>query len=185
MNLRAAKIVLLSLFLAMAANGWLACAQEAPPSEYQVKAAFLYNFAKFVEWPPQAFAATNEPIVIGIMGENPFGPDLANPNKYKPINGRPLMLKQITSPKDPELKRCQMVFICRPEMKRFGEVLDALKTSSALTISDVERGSPSGVMINFVMEESKVRFEIDDGAAKKAGLKISSKLLSLARKRSQ
>ncbi|MDB6064665.1 MAG: hypothetical protein JWR26_873 [Pedosphaera sp.] len=185
MILKAAKVFLISLFLAMAANGWLASAQETPPSEYQVKAAFLYNFAKFVEWPAGTFSATNQPIVIGIIGDNPFGPDLTNPDKYRPINGRPLVLKQISSPKDPELKRCQMVFVCRPEMKRFAEIQETLKAASVLTISDVEHGSRSGVMINFVMEDSRVRFEIDDGAARKAGLKISSKLLNLAKKRDQ
>ncbi len=184
MKFRVIKSLLLGLLFAVASGGWPACAQEAPPSEYQVKAAFLYNFAKFVEWPPQAFPDAGTPITIAILGdrgENPFGAYLENIIKDRAINGRRLIIKQFASVSDPGLKLCHIIFICRSEKSGLGKILEDLKGINALTVTDMEQLPPSGVMVNFVMEESKVRFEINDMAAKQAGLKISSKLLSLAK----
>ncbi|MDB6021637.1 MAG: hypothetical protein JWQ04_1494 [Pedosphaera sp.] len=161
--------------------GLCARADEAGPSEYQVKAAFLYNFAKFVKWPESAFAESNSPITIGIVGEDPFGSALALAVKDKTINGHPLNLRPVTSPA--EMRFCQVVFLCQKPKRNLAETVAALKQASILTVSETDRFTEAGGMINFVMEGTKVRFEINDAAATQAGLTISSKLLNLARKK--
>ena len=155
-------------------------AQEEATSEYKLKAAFLFNFAKFVEWPPEAFSDTNSPFTIGIIGENPFKADLEEMVQQKTINGRPFIVRQCKSLA--ELKNCQILFIHQTERKRLAEILRAIRGGSVLTVSEMDRFLTNGGMIQFLMEENKVRFAINDSAAKQAGLRISSKLLNLARR---
>ncbi len=173
------KALLTGLLLGLLAVARPGRAQEVGPSEYQVKAAFLYNFAKFVKWPDKSFASTNSPLVIGILGDNPFGTDLEVAVKNKTINGHPLLIKQVAPA---ELKSCHVVFISRTPKRNLPETLEPLKRESILTVSEVEEFTGAGGMICFTMEENKVRFEINDAAAKMAGLSISSKLLNLAKK---
>jgi YfiR/HmsC-like len=160
-------------------------AQENGPSEYQVKAAFLYNFSKFIEWPTNAFAGTNAPLVIGLFGGNPFNGDLERAvSRAKPINGHPVVVKQIASLSD--LRDCNILFITMSEQNRATEIIDALHGASILTITENMNHFPeSNFMINFIMEDDRVRFEINDAAARKAGLIISSKLLVLAEMRKE
>jgi hypothetical protein len=153
-------------------------AQEFQPSEYQLKAAFLFNFAKFVEWPPEAFAEARSPIVIGILGENPFGGDLERTIRNKTISNRSLAVKEIRSLA--EATNCHLLFISTSEKQRLPEIIQGLRGASVLTVGETERFTEAGGMINFVLEGNKIRFRINDEAAKSAGLKISSKLLSLA-----
>ena len=176
----ARKFLLLLLALTAPGHSLAAPAQDAPPSEYAVKAAFLYNFAKFIEWPAETFSSPNAPFTLGVFGENPFGDDLERTVKNRAVNGRPFAVKQINSLS--ELKNCQILFISSSERRRFNEILKALDNASVLTVSDTERFIQAGGMINFFMENNKVRFEINDQAAKRAGLRISSKLLNLARR---
>jgi YfiR/HmsC-like len=173
----AAIMLLFSILFGMPPN---MRAAESGPSEYQVKAAFLYNFAKFVKWPDEAFAETNTPLVIGILGDNPFGSNLELAIKDKFINGHPLSLRAVVSL--PEMKLCHVLFVCQKPKRNLAETLEVLKTCSVLTVSETEHFCEAGGMINFVMEGSRVSFEINDAAAKRAGLSISSKLLNLARK---
>jgi hypothetical protein len=153
-------------------------AQEFQPSEYQLKSAFLFNFAKFVEWPPEAFAKGRSPIVIGILGENPFGGDLERTIRNKTISNRSLAVKEIRSLA--EATNCHILFISTSEKQRLPEIIQGLRGASVLTVGETERFTEAGGMINFVLEGNKIRFRINDEAAKSAGLKISSKLLSLA-----
>jgi len=155
-----------------------ASAQEAQPSEYQVKAAFLFNFAKFVEWPPESFAKETSPLVIGILGDNPFGGDLERTVQNKTINNRPLVIEQLHS--SAEATNCQVLFISTSEKKRLPEIFNGLRGASVLTVSETDGFTEAGGMINFVWEGKKIRFEINNDAARKAKLKINSKLLSLA-----
>ena len=175
MHSRAILIVCLSFALLLPAETG---AQESPPSEYQVKAAFLFNFAKFVEWPPESFAGETSPLVIGILGDNPFGGDLERTIQNKTINNHPLVIKPLHSLA--EATNCQILFINASEKKRFTEIFGSLRGTSVLTVSDTEGFTEAGGMINFVLENKKIRFQINDAAAKTARLKISSKLLSLA-----
>ena len=155
-------------------------AQESPPSEFQLKAAFIYNFAKFVEWPPNAFPAPNSPFVIGIIGDNPFDETLSQTIQNKQINGHPFRVVQFKSLA--EVTNCHILFIGLSERKRLAEILRAVRGSSVLTVSDLDHFLTAGGMINFLMEGNKVRFAISDVAAREAGLRISSKLLNLAKR---
>lgn len=153
-------------------------AQEAQPSEYQIKAAFLFNFAKFVEWPPQAFPEATSPLVIGILGDNPFHDDLARTIRNKTIDDHPLLIREFQSPV--QATNCHLLFISTSEKKRLPEILQTLRGASVLTVGETDGFTESGGMINFVLKGTKIRFQINKNAATSAGLKISSKLLNLA-----
>jgi YfiR/HmsC-like len=153
-------------------------AQEAP-TEYQVKAAYLFNFLKFVEWPGDPIANTNGHWVIGIVGDNPFGDDLTQIISGKTVQGHELLVRRFQPGED--LHACHVLFISASEKKRLPSLLAALSGSSVLTVGDTDHFIESGGMIQFVMEEKRVRFGIDVRAAGRARLKVSSKLLSLAR----
>lgn len=170
-----ARIILFGLILIF---GFRVPAQDAAPTEYQIKAAFLYNFAKFVEWPPEAFATPTSPIVIGVLGENVFGNNLQQTLNSKVLNNRPLQFKEFHSVS--EATNCQILFISTSEKARFQKIMEGLRGRSVLTVSETPEFIGAGGMINFMLEANKIRFQINDEAAKKAGLKISSKLLSLA-----
>jgi len=153
-------------------------AQTPPPSEYQIKAAFVYNFAKFVKWPPQTFANPDSPIVIGVLGENVFGGELEHTLRNKTFNNHPFQFKEFHSMT--EATNCQVLFISPSEQKRLPQILSGLHGTGVLTVSEMDHFIEAGGMINFVIEENKVHFQINNDAAEKAGLTISSKLLSLA-----
>ena len=152
-------------------------AQEGA-SEYQVKAAFLYNFAKFVEWPAGTFPNTNSPIVLGILGKNVFGSDLEKTIQDRKVNNHPFAFKNISSVA--EATNCHILFVSSSEKGDFSKIVNSLQNAKVLTVSETDGFIKAGGMINFTFEDAKVRFQINDEAAKKAGLKISSKLLSLA-----
>jgi hypothetical protein len=176
MPFRATSILVLSLvwLLAFGRVG----AQDSTPTEYQIKSAFLFNFAKFVEWPAAAFAEATSPIVYGILGENPFGDDLEQTIRNKTVNARPLVVKEFHSLA--EATNCHVLFISTSEKAKLPEILESLRKTTVLTVSETDGFTEAGGMINFFMEGKKNRFQINDIAAKNAGLKISSKLLSLA-----
>jgi hypothetical protein len=153
-------------------------AQQSQPTEYQIKAAFLFNFAKFVEWPPKAFAEKTSPIVIGILGENPFQDDLARTIQDKTIEDRRLVIREFRSPA--QATNCHLLFISTSERRRLPEIFETLKGASVLTVGETDRFTETGGMINFFLEGTKIRFQINQDAATGAGLKISSKLMSLA-----
>ena len=166
---------------------WPAPAQESRPPDYRVKAAFVYNFGKFVDWPDTAFASTNAPLVIGVLGGDPFHGDCERIVANKNINGHPVIVRQISypisagqAPGYPDLKSCHILFISAAGSDNLPDILDALKGASVLTVTDnLDHFATLGVIVNFVMENKSVRFEINDDAARRAGLKISSKLLML------
>lgn len=152
-------------------------AQESP-TEYQVKAAYLFNFLKFVEWPGDPLASTHGHWVIGIVGENPFGDVLSQIIIGKSVQGHELEVRQFRLGED--LHGCHVLFIGASEKKRLPLMLAALGGASVLTVADMDHFIESGGMIQFVMEEKRVRFAIDVSASSRARLKVSSKLLSLA-----
>jgi len=175
------KVLLLILVATGAGAGRVpqAGAQSEPPTEYQIKAAFLYNFAKFVEWPADAFADPHAPLVLGIVGEDPFGSVLDKLVLGKTVNGRGLVIKKLKQGAD--LRNCHILFLSSSETKRVPQILESLQGASVLTVGERERFAQSGGVINFILEENKVRFEINSDAAARARLNISSKLLALAR----
>jgi hypothetical protein len=148
-------------------------------SEYQVKAAFLYNFAKFVDWPSTAFRAGQNSLVICVVGEDPFGAALDEPIKGQSIGGRNLVVRRLKQiPRD---EACHLAFISRSERDKLGQLLGAIKSSPFLTVGDDGNFIDQGGMINLVVEERKIRFEINLEAVDRAGLKISPELLRLAK----
>ena len=157
-----------------------AAAEPASTKEYEVKAAFLYNFTKFVEWPEEKFAATNSPIVIGVLGRNPFGTALEEMIKNRKVNGRGIQLKQIDSVA--EVPGLHVLFVSNGDSERFAGLADALQEGSVLGVGESEALLKRGGAIMFALEGDKVRFELDINSAERARLKISAQLQKLARK---
>jgi len=148
-------------------------------SEYLIKAGFIYNFANLVQWPSNAFAQPNSPIVIGILGEDPFGTILDRVLEGKKVNGRVFLVKRLKSVLD--LKECHIVFVSSSEMTRLSEAIHSVKGMPILTIGEIPGFAKRGGIINLVLEDNKVHFEVNVEAAKEADLNISSRLLVLAR----
>jgi hypothetical protein len=149
-------------------------ASEAP-TESQVEAVFIFNFSHFVEWPSQAFISPNQPFVIGLLGSDPFGKRLDEAVRGEQINGHPLVVRRMRSAA--EIDNCQILFIDRSETARIGQILTALHGRSTLTVSQAAGAAENGVMIQFTMENSRIRLRINVKSAHAAGLTISSNLL--------
>jgi hypothetical protein len=150
-------------------------AQDQKPGEYQVKAAFLYNIAKFVQWPG---IEADEFLTLGILGEDPFG-GILDELQGKRVQGKKIAVKRFKSYKN--LRKIHMLFISSNEKENLSQILQAIKGSEILLIGDTEGFAQKGVSINFFLDQQKVRFEINVDAASRAGLKISSNLLKLAK----
>jgi hypothetical protein len=154
-----------------------ACGAEAP-TEYQVKAVFVYNFSRFVEWPPQAFTSPDEPFVIGILGSDPFGARLDEAVRGEQIDQHPLLVRRFRNVG--EIGDCRILYIDRSESAQLQQILAALDHRSTLTVSDLEGSSQRGVMIQFTTENNRIRLRINVESARASGLTISSKLLRSA-----
>lgn len=147
--------------------------------EYQVKAAFVFNFSKFVEWPPKTFSSEDAPITIGILGEDPFGMELEELVPNQIVGARKFVIRRSRDLEN--LETCHILFISRSEKNIIPKILQSLKGKSILTISDIEQFATNGGIICFIKQSNRIRFQINLEAAKSADLKISSKLLSLAK----
>jgi hypothetical protein len=146
--------------------------------EYSVKAAFLYNFAKFVHWSDTAFKSPDEPVVLCILGESPFGNALRTIENKEVINKRKLSVKLCKSITD--VSACHILFISSSESENLPSILSLTKTMPMLTVADSEGFAKRGVMINLVNIDNKARFEINTDAVNKMPFKLSSQLLKLA-----
>jgi hypothetical protein len=152
---------------------------DGPSLEYQVKAAFLVKLAMFVEWPPGAFATAETPLCIGILGDDPFGGQFDEAVRQERVNGRPVQIhraREVT-----ELLRCQIVFVSPSEMDRLAEIIRLLAAHPVLTVGDHPRFASEGGAVNFIKEKGRVRFEVNRAAVERAGLRLSAKLLQVAR----
>lgn len=170
--------VLNPVFGLVIALGASAGAQGHAIDEYQVKAAFLYNFAKFVEWPPRSFKSASQSIAICILGENAFSPSLEQAVAGKVIEGRGFVVRQISNTQ--QAARCQILFVSASERTRSRSILDDLKSSGVLTVGETDGFAGQGGVINFKLADDRVRIEINLQAAEREQIRISSKLLSLA-----
>jgi hypothetical protein len=169
------------MLLLLSTVGFAALLSQAPPrDEYQVKAAFLFNFAKFVEWPGDAFPDGGAPLVIGVVGNDSFGATLEQTVSSKNVNNRQLSIRRLKWGQN--LKGCHILFVSSSERRRAGQIVESLKGASVLTVGEMDQFNQQGGIINFLMEENKVGFEINASAAEQSRLKISSKLLALARR---
>lgn len=147
------------------------------PGEYQIKAAFIYNFAKFTEWPAEAFAGENAPLTVCIIGKNPFASALDFLGS-KTVGNRKLVVLNVSRPE--ELKDCHILYIAASEKPRLAQILASVTVPGVLTISDIKNFSQAGGMISLVTQEDKVRFRINLKSAQRARLRLSSQLLKLA-----
>ncbi|MGD0362371.1 MAG: YfiR family protein [Bryobacteraceae bacterium] len=172
---RAARLLCLAMGIGLGMLCAAGGAEEA--SEYQVKAAFLFNFTKFVEWQAAAFAAPDSPIVICILGDDPFGTVLEQTVAGEVVNGRKVAVRRMKQAPPP--KSCQVVFAGRPG-KEVLKLLPGLGPG-VLTVGEGENFVRGGGMIAFVLENRRVRFDINQAAAENAGIKLSSRLLSVAK----
>lgn len=145
--------------------------------EYQVKAAFLYNFAKFVEWPAGSFKNAADPIIICVLG-NPFGDRLENTVNGKDIDGRRLIVRRISEIS--EAAGCHILFVATGKKRVMTDLLGSVKASPILTIGEAGNFAESGGVIGFKLDSGKVRLQINTYAAERAHLRVSSKLLGLA-----
>jgi hypothetical protein len=167
------------LGLVIALGNCFAAGTEAPIDEYQVKAAFVYNFAKFVEWPAGTFQGPTEPIAICVLGQDPFGRSLEDTVAGRMVVGRTLVVRHISNVK--QIVHCHILFIGSSENKLLLPALAGVKASGTLTIGESDAPGPDGTVIIFRLQNGKVRFDINVDAAESEKLRISSRLLSLAR----
>ena len=178
--MRRLRLLITVAMVILPSLGFEAHAQESSvSSEYLIKAGFIYNFANLVQWPANAFAQPDSPIVIGILGEDPFGTVLDRVLAGKRVNGRVFLVKRLKSVVD--LKECHILFVSSSEIAHLAEAIHLAKGMPILTIGEIPGFAKRGGIINLVLEDNKVHFEVNVEAAKEADLTISSRLLALAR----
>jgi hypothetical protein len=166
------RAALLSLVAAVSLNA-------LPPREYDVKAAFLFNFAKFVEWPSQAFADPSALLVIGVLGDDPFGDVLPQIARGQTAQGRRIEVRRFTENED--YSKCHVLFVSRSVAGQSENILRRLKGRPVLTVGDHEDFVRQGGVVGFAMADKTVRFDINVKAAEAVELKLNSKLLAVAR----
>jgi hypothetical protein len=154
------------------------CAEESEFSEYEVKAGFMYNFPKFIEWPLDTFSDASKAITLCVFGTDPFGKALSAIDN-RTVQTRRLEIKYTGRSKD--LKTCNILFISSSEKDNLSLILETVKGAPTLTIGDTKGFAQQGVMINFIIEQNRVGFEINTESARRAKFTISSKLLKLAK----
>jgi hypothetical protein len=158
------------------ANGTPAQAQTS--REYQLKSVFLYQFAQFTEWPADAFPSSNTPLVIGVLGPDPLGHSLEDTVRGEAIRGHPIVVQHYR--RADEIKACHILFISQSAASHMDEIMKSLSGRPILTVADTDAPSTAGAIIRFSIENNKVRFRINQEAARTSHLMLSSRLLRLA-----
>jgi len=180
--LRRYLCVCLCLLLALGvvcSDGLVAGAESLAPTMHQVEAAFLFNFAKFVTWPDDAFRRSEDSLIIGVLGEDPVGVILEETVRDKTIMGKKLAVKRFMRVQD--AVKSHILFLSSSEESHLPQILKGLERATVLTVSDMEQFAERGGMIAFTVEDQKVRFNVNVDAVERAGLKMGSQLLKLAR----
>jgi hypothetical protein len=148
-------------------------------TEYQVKAVFLLNFARFVTWPESAFATPGAPLTVCVLGQDPFGSVLDEVLANERIGDRPLAARRLAS--DGGTDGCQLLFVGAGDVRRHGTLLQALTAQPVLTVGDEEAFAREGGMVGLHLEDGTVRITVNPDAVRDAGLTMSSQLLRMAR----
>jgi YfiR/HmsC-like len=175
-------IVVLSMTLNWAPPADAQAGDASDSSEYLIKAGFIYNFAKFVDWPSTSFSQPDAPIVIGVLGTDPFGSVLDRIVADKKIGSRGFVVRRYKWGKDlKDLRDCQILFVSASEKAHTDEIVEFVKWLPILTIGETPGFAERGGVIRFTLEDNRVRFEVNVDAAHKANLNISSRLLTLAK----
>jgi YfiR/HmsC-like len=168
----------LALLVCLGGGARSSSAQTVTSPEYQLKAAFLFNFAKFIDWPPASFAGPQATFSICILGADPFGRSMDDLLQGKTIGDRRVSIERGKQVAD--VRHCQMVFVSASEKSRVREILGGLKGTNVLAVGETDGFAAAGGAIQFEIEDNRVHFMINTDAADRAGLKVSSNLLSLA-----
>jgi hypothetical protein len=169
-------------FLFGTVTSWCLCILLASPSraastEYEVKATFLYNFAKFVDWPPQAFSGNGAAFTMCVAGD-PFEGALDRTIQGEVLDGKPLMVRHITGPED--IQGCQIVYVSPSEAATSRDIINAAANAPILTVGETDDFINDGGIVRFVKTGGRIHFQINPDAAQRASLKVSSRLLRLA-----
>lgn len=167
------------LFLMLASAGRSFGGDPQTLSEYQIKAGFFFNFTRFVEWPETAFVTATSPILVCVAGETPLTDLVIDVAVGKIVNGRAVSIRPV-KPSD-DLRRCNLLFISGAEDRRAAGILAGLKKTSTLTVGETPGFVQAGGMINFSIQENKVKLELNLDATTRAGLKVNSKLIAVSR----
>ena len=168
----------LACLVACVANGALADAEAPVLSGSQIQAAFLYNFARFVEWPAGTFRAKGSPLMIGILGESAISAELEVIVQGRRINGRPILVKNVATPD--EARAVQILFVAVTQEERYAALQGDIRDAPVLTVGESPGFARTGGAIVFVQHEGKLRFEIDAAAVDATRLKVSGELQKLA-----
>jgi len=166
---------LVFLVLALFLGPGLSSARGQISREYQLKAVFLYNFVQFTEWPSSAFSAPDSPLVIGVLGADPFGKVLDDIVQNETVRGRKLVVERYQRLED--VKPCHILYISQSEAPRLDRIVSNLKGRPILTVSDIEGAAFRGVMMRFLVADNKIRLRVNLDAVKEAGIVLSSQLL--------
>jgi YfiR/HmsC-like len=170
--------LLLALWITFS-GGVFARAESPSPTMHQVQAAFLFNFAKFVTWPDDAFQRSKDSLIIGVLGEDPFGAVLDEIIRDKTVTGKKLAVKRFMRVQD--AVNSHILFLSSSEESHLPQILKGLERTTVLTVSDMEQFAERGGMVAFTVEDQKVRFNVNADAVERAGLKMGSQLLKLAK----
>jgi hypothetical protein len=154
-------------------------AQLSGTTGYEVKTAFLYNFAKFIDWPASDFASPQSPFTICVLGQDPFGNMLDDTLNGKLVGNRPLVVQRMRD--KVEARRCQIVFVSSSESAHLAEIFASLQKTNVLLVGEMNGFAALGGTIEFTIDENHVRFTINIDAVDRSGLKFSSKLLAVAK----
>jgi hypothetical protein len=147
--------------------------------EYEVKAAFLYKFATYVHWPALSEVEVRTPFVIGVIGVDPFGPALSGVVRGQRVQGRSIQIRNVT--RADETLRCDLLFVSSSERENLQEIFAVLRRAPVLTVGEMDQFAEQGGMIALITEDNRIRFKINPAAVERAGLKVPSQLLKLAR----
>jgi hypothetical protein len=150
----------------------------ATSRDFQIKAAFIHNFAQFTEWPSEAFDSAAAPLVVGVLGRDPFGETLDEAVSNESIKGHPFKVERYSKLED--IKKCHILYIGQSEAQNLDHILQVFERRPVLTVSDIEGSAVRGVIIRFLTERNKIRFRINLGTSRASGLVLSSKLLRAA-----
>lgn len=164
--------------MGLAWSGSAGMAQDLEGSEYAIKAAYLYNFALFTEWPQTDAATATDPMTICIAGKDPFGDAIAEEFKTRRVYDRPVQVRRISA--QVEARSCQVLFINEPNERRLLDILRQVQGIPVLTVGEHKKFIDIGGMIGFIIVDDHVQFEVNQGAAENADLKLSSRMLQLA-----
>jgi hypothetical protein len=152
---------------------------DAASKVYEIKAAFIYNFAQFTQWPDSAFASSDSPFVLAFIGDGSLGPALERVLDGKSIAGHPIVLKHLDMTS--QISGCHLLFIPESEESHLDDIFNVIGNQPILTVGETTKFMQAGGIIRFFIADGRIRFEIDPDAADKAALRLSSRLMSLAK----